>query len=192
MQSLYRNPHVLYGGNIMNYHIYAYAEKNNIMFSRSRPYKKNDNCFVEQKNSTHVRQVVGYLRHDTEEERNIIDELYQNELRLYKNFFQPVMKLVSKIRIEGKIKKKYDVATTPYRRLMESDRVSKEKKEELQNIYEAQNPAELKQKIDAKLGALHRAYQKQNGSRKVETSRITSKKLVPNMVSLYIGQPVWF
>lgn len=176
------------GGNIMNYAVYAYAEKHGIEFSRSRPYKKNDNCFVEQKNSTHVRKVAGYLRYDTEEERVILSDLYRNELRLYKNFFQPVMKLASKERIGGKIHKKYDVPKTPYLRLMESNALTGEQKEALQKIYESLNPADLKRKIDAKLKNLYKAYQKKNGS-PVETSRINSKKIVPSMVSFYMMQP---
>jgi len=183
----WREMHPDNGGNIMNYHIYEYAGKNGIEFSRSRPYKKNDNCFVEQKNSTHVRQVIGHWRYDSEEERKIISDLYRNELRLYKNFFQPVMKLKEKVRIGGKIKKKYDKPKTPYQRLMESDKISVTRKEELRKIYESLNPAELKRKIDAKLKKLHEAYQKKNGSQKVE---VIQKKLKPTSVSYYIGQPV--
>lgn len=173
------------GGNIMNYHMYAYAEKNHLVYSRSRPYKKNDNCFVEQKNSTHVRKTVGYLRYDTEEERAIISDLYRNELRLYKNFFQPVMKLVRKERIKGKIKKKYDVPKTPYQRLLESDKVSNEKKEELRRIYETLNPALLHRTIQTKLTKLYKAHQKHSGK---NDSR--DRKLTPTLVSYYIGQPL--
>lgn len=184
---LWREMHPDNGGNIMNYHVYEYAIKNAIEFSRSRPYKKNDNCFVEQKNSTHVRQVIGHWRYDSDEERDIISDLYQNELRLYKNFFQPVMKLKEKIRVGGKIKKKYDEPKTPYLRLMESDKVPPEKKKELRKLYESLNPAELKRKIDAKLKKLDEAYQKKNGSQKVEANR---KKLKPTSVSYYIGEPM--
>lgn len=185
----WREMHPDNGGNIMNYSVYEYSQKNHIALSRSRPYKKNDNCFVEQKNSTHVRQVVGYFRYDTEEERAIIHELYRNELRLYKNFFQPVMKLISKTRVGGKIKKKYDTPKTPYRRLVESAIVSEKKKEELTRMYGGLNPAELKRKIDAKLAKLYRVYQKKNGSRMVDASR-SNKKSVPSLVSFLIGQPV--
>lgn len=186
---VWREMHPDNGGNIMNYSVYEYSKKNGIALSRSRPYKKNDNCFVEQKNSTHVRQVVGYFRYDTEEERSVINGLYKNELRLYKNFFQPVMKLSEKTRIGGKIKKKYDTPKTPYQRLMESDMVSEEKREELKKIYESLNPAELKRGIDKKLAKLYRVYQKKNGSREVDASR-SNKKSVPSLVSFFIGQPV--
>lgn len=155
---IWREMHPDNGSNIMNYHIYKYGLEKKIDLSRSRPYKKNDNCFVEQKNSTHVRKEVGYLRYDTETEQEILVDLYHHELRLFKNFFQPVIKLVSKIRIKGKIKKKYDTPKTPYKRLMESFKVSQEKKEELKTLYESLNPAELKRMIEKKLCILQKAH----------------------------------
>lgn len=161
------------GTNIMNYHIYKYGLDNGIFLSRSRPYKKNDNCFVEQKNSTHIRREFGYLRYDTETERKIMSDLFQNELRLYKNFFQPVIKLASKIRFKGRVKRKYDKPKTPYRRLMESDKVIEEKKYELKVLYESLNPAELKRDIEKKLNALQRAYDKKKGF----ASRSESKEI---------------
>jgi hypothetical protein len=98
----------------INWHLLRYCECEGIIFTRSRPYKKNDNSFVEQKNATHIRNVIGHLRYDTEKELEIINDLYRNELRLYKNFFQPVMKLKEKIREKGKIHRKYDTPKTPY------------------------------------------------------------------------------
>jgi hypothetical protein len=174
------------GSNLLNYHVFAYAEKERLVFSRSRPYKKNDNCFVEQKNSTHIRQVVGYLRYDTEEELECLNELYRNEVRLYKNFFQPVLKLVDKTRINGRIHKKYDKAKTPYHRLMESDQIPKKKKRELTLLYEQLNPAQLKREIDRKLATLYVRYQMKNKSQNVAIT----KKLTPSMVSYYMMQSV--
>lgn len=185
-----RQPFVLKGihpdnqNNLLNYQVLEYIVRENIEFSRSRPYRKNDNCFVEQQNFTHVRDVVGYLRHDTEQELGIIRDLYRNELRLYKNFFQPIIRLKEKVRVGGKIHKKYGKAKTPYERLMESDQISMEKKKELADVYESLNPAELKRKIDAKLKELYLAYQKKNGSRLVAAD----KRLTPSMVSLKMMQ----
>ncbi|PIR88226.1 MAG: hypothetical protein COU10_00335 [Candidatus Harrisonbacteria bacterium CG10_big_fil_rev_8_21_14_0_10_45_28] len=175
------------GGNILNVHVYNYALANGIAMSRSRPYKKNDNCYIEQKNSTHVRQVVGYLRYDTERERSIMSDLYRNELRLYKNFFQPVMKLKEKVRIKGKIHKKQGVAMTPYKRLMESGALSAEEAATLKKVYDSLNPADLKRRIDAKLALLYKAHQKKNGL-PVEAGRKAKKVLSPS-VSKYIIQP---
>ncbi|MDO8582197.1 MAG: transposase [bacterium] len=180
----WREIHPDNGGNILNIHVYNYAEKHGITMSRSRPYKKNDNCFVEQKNSTHVRQVVGYLRYDTPEEQTIMNGLYRNELRLYKNFFQPVMKLASKERIHGKIHKKQGKAMTPFKRLMESPAVPEGTKAQLQKLYASLNPAELKRNIDTKLSRLYRAHQKKKGL-SVETSPNTRKSSVTYGVKIY-------
>lgn len=174
------------GGNILNIHVYRYAHEHGMEMSRSRPYKKNDNCFVEQKNSTHVRQVMGYLRYDTSEEQEIMNDLYRNELRTFKNFFQPVMKLASKTRIKGKIHKIQGKAMTPYRRLMESSALSGDQKSVLRKTYESLNPAELKRTIDAKLILLYKAHQKKNGL-PVDASHNT-KRLSTSMVSKYIIQ----
>ncbi|MEW6609610.1 MAG: hypothetical protein AB1414_19555 [bacterium] len=78
-----------------------------------------------------MKKVLGYLRYDTAEELIIINDLYENELRLYKNLFQPVMKLKEKIREGGKVHRKYDTPKTPYQRFMESNQISEEKKGEL-------------------------------------------------------------
>lgn len=172
--------------NLLNFQVLEYTRGAGIEFSRSRPYRKNDNCFVEQQNFTHVRDVVGYLRHDTPEELAIIRGLYRNELRLYKNFFQPIIHLEAKTRINGKIHKKYGPAKTPYQRLLESDGLSEAKKQALTRMYESLNPAELKRNIDAKLKALYLAYQKKNGSRLVAVN----KKLTTSIVSLKMMQPL--
>jgi hypothetical protein len=132
--------------------------------------------------------VVGYLRYATEEERLIISSLYRNELRLFKNFFLPVMKLINQERVVGKIHKKYDVQKTPYARLMESNVLTKEQKKKLLEIYQSLNPAELKRTIDIKLKELYKVYQKKKGL-SVETSQISNKNIMPSMVSYYMMQP---
>ncbi len=170
------------GTNLLNFAVYAYAEKEELKFSRSRPYHKNDNCFIEQKNSTHIRQVIGYLRYDTWKELDCLNDLYQNELRLYKNFFQPVIKLKSKERIGGRIKRKYDKAKTPYRRLIESDQISEKEKEALTATYRLLNPAELKRTIDQKLNNLYEIHKKKKGQ---ENIKITNK-ITPSMPSFSI------
>jgi len=148
------------GHNILNWSIFNYAKEENIKLSRSRAYKKNDNCFVEQKNRTHVRDQFGHLRYDTGAELKIMNNLYRNELRLYKNFCQPVMKLVSKEKLGSKRKRKYDKAQTPYKRVLACDDVSQEVKDELTKVYDEINPAKLKREIDKKLKLLRKAYEK--------------------------------
>ena len=75
------------GTEFINAHLVRYCEKRSFLFSRSRPYKKNDNCLVEQKELDACQKKVGYLRYDTEEEQRILNDLYRNELKLFKNFF---------------------------------------------------------------------------------------------------------
>lgn len=170
----------------INAHLLKYCETQGLEFTRSRPNRKNDNAYIEQKNYTHVRRPLGYLRYDTAEEQEIINDLYRNELRLYKNFFQPVMKLIRKERVNGKLKRVYDIAKTPYQRLIESGQLSPEKVESLKRLYQRLNPVELKKVIDSRLERLYHTYQK----KKKGAIRINPyKKLVPSTVTFFvIGQ----
>ena len=169
----------------INWHLLRYCEAEGIEFSRSRSYQKNDNNFVEQKNSTHVRSVIGHLRYDTEKELYLINSLYRNELRLYKNFFQPVMKLKEKIREKGKVHRKYDTPRTPYQRLMESKKIPEETKKELGELYQRLNPAELKRRIDEKIQRLFKVYEEKNKEReaspfKKQTPQVEAKSYIFN------------
>ena len=166
------------GAEYINAHLFNYTQKEGLGFSRSRPNKKNDNCFVEQKNWTHVKKFVGYLRYDTLKEQEVLNDLYHHELRLYKNFFQPVIKLVAKERIGGKIYRRYDTPKTPYQRVMESKEVSEKTKQELKKIYQSLNPAQLKRVIDKKLDLLYQAYQKKTQSQKVAYQKKVSVRFL--------------
>jgi len=97
------------GSEFINAHLLRFCKQEKITFTRTRPYRKNDNCFVEQKNYSVVRKAVGYYRYETKKELEILNELYK-VLRLYTNFFQPVMKLVKKTRVGSKVIKRYDEA----------------------------------------------------------------------------------
>jgi len=139
-------------------------------------YKKNDNAYIEQKNWTHVRKVLGYLRYDTATELLLINDLYHGPLRLYKNFFQPVMKLTQKVRVGGRVKRRYDRPASPYRRLIESGQITEEVAAKLEATHAALNPAELKRHIDATLDAILNAYEHKNNNgrsnpRKTQTAR---------------------
>ena len=172
------------GSEFINQILYKYCRREGLEFTRSRENRKNDNAYIEQKNWTHVRKVFGYLRYDTYEELVIMNDLYNNELRLYKNFFQPVMKLASKERVGGKIKRKYEASKTPYQRLIESDQIPQEVKEELGGIYLSLNPAQLKRSIDTKLAELYQAYEGKRGTQQVNPY----KKLSPRTVTFHMIQ----
>ena len=134
------------GSEFINTYLVEYCQEQKLSFTRSRPYRKNDNCFVEQKNYSVVRRAVGYQRYDTELQLRLLNELYAT-LRLYSNFFQPTMKLKSKERVGSKVTKRYDGAQTPYQRVLASPRVNKAAKERLRAKYETLNPAALKRKL---------------------------------------------
>ena len=118
------------GEEFKNAQLLTWCQENHISFTRSRPYKKNDNCFVEQKNDSVVRRIVGYYRFEGEAARAVLAELYESYNKLV-NFFFPSMKIIAKERVDAKLIKKYDAAKTPYRRLMESTAVSDAEKQEL-------------------------------------------------------------
>ena len=134
------------GSEFINNHLQKYCEENRITFTRARAYKKNDNCYVEQKNWSIVRRAVGYLRYETVEEVNLLNQIY-NKLRLYTNFFQPQMKCQEKTRIGSKVKKKYDAPKTPYQRIIECESINKKIKMHLKTLYASLNPVELKKEI---------------------------------------------
>ncbi len=139
------------GSEFINWHMVKYCDREKLLFTRSRPDRKNDNAYVEQKNYTHIRKQLGYDRFDTKEQLLAINDLYRNELRLFNNFFKPVMKIISKEKINNSVcKKKYDVAQTPYQRLMKCPQISKEKKKEISDLYLSLNPVKLKRAIDEK------------------------------------------
>lgn len=142
------------GSEFINWHLLQYCKSENIEFTRSRPNHKNDNAYIEQKNWTHVRKIIGYARYDTPEEQQVINGLYKNELGLYKNFFQPIMKLKQKERYNGSLKRRYEKAKTPYQRLLDNTDVSPEIKTILKAVYKKLNPAQLKRTIEVKLDRL--------------------------------------
>ena len=138
------------GGEFINQHLYTYCQREEITFTRSRPYKKNDSCHVEQKNWSVVRRLIGYDRYSSHIALETLNRLY-DLLRLYVNFFQPVMKLVAKTRHGAKIHKVYDIAQTPYQRLLEAGVLTESKQQELAATYYGLNPVTLLKQINETL-----------------------------------------
>jgi len=141
------------GSEFLNWHIVRHylKRKNPVHFTRSRPYYKNDNAHIEEKNWTHVRQFLGYQRFEKLELVDLLNDLYDNEWRLYLNFFLPSVKLIAKSRIGSKTKKKYDPPKTPFQRVIESPFVSEEQKDNLSALYRTLNPFELQTKVRRKI-----------------------------------------
>ena len=141
------------GGEFINALLYRYCLDEKITFTRSRPYKKNDQAHVEQKNWSVVRREVGYDRWETEQELVLLESIY-DDLRPYVDFFQPSFKLIGKERIDNKTIKRYDTAKTPYQRVLERQDISLPAKARLMNLYVQLNPAELRRRIDQKTAKL--------------------------------------
>jgi len=141
------------GAEFINDNLYRYCLAERITFTRGRAGKKNDGCFVEQKNYSVVRRAVGYARYDSPVQLRYLNELYRC-LRLYTNYFQPVMKLQSKERTGSKVRKVYDLPKTPYQRLLESNGLKPGQKKRLRDEYQTLNPAQLKREITRLQGAL--------------------------------------
>ena len=134
------------GSEFVNQALYGYCLKNSITFTRSRSYKKNDSCHVEQKNWSVVRRTIGYDRFSTKAAFKALDNIY-TLVRLYVNFFQPVLKLVAKTRHGARVHKVYDIAQTPYQRLLKSGALTEEKEKTLADIYAVLNPVSLLKQI---------------------------------------------
>ena len=142
------------GSEFINWQLYRHCLAHNIEFTRGRPYAKNDNAHIEQKNYTHVRKLMGYGRMDKEWQLNKMNDLYWNEQDFYKNFFLSNKKLIEKKRVGTKIVKKYDIPRTPFQRLLENKEFTEREKEKLKMIYAKLNPAELKRNLDRKISKI--------------------------------------
>ena len=138
------------GSEFINHRLYDYCCREGITFTRSRSYKKNDSCHVEQKNWSVVRRLIGYDRYNSRAALDTLNRLY-DILRLYVNFFQPTMKLVGKTRQGARVHKVYNTARTPYQRLLDSGVLTPAKQSELAAIYHGLNPVLLLNQLNGHL-----------------------------------------
>ncbi len=141
------------GGEFLNTDLLEYCTREEITFTRGRVAKKNDQCFVEQKNGAIVRQLVGYDRFEGEHAYRQLAELYR-AVRLYVNFFQPSMKLRLKERAGGKLRRRYDPAKTPFQRLLATGMLSTADQVRLTAIAQALDPVQLLRQIEQLQDAL--------------------------------------
>ncbi len=147
------------GSEFINQCFYTYCHQEKITFTRSRSYKKNDSCHVEQKNGNVVRRLVGYDRYTSKAAYQCLGRVYDC-VRLYMNFFQPTMKLLDKTRNGAKVHKVYETAQTPYQRLLQLGVLSKVKRVELATIYSRLNPVQLLKQINSNLEQLWQLAQR--------------------------------
>jgi hypothetical protein len=140
------------GSEFLTHHLWRYFldRPRPVPMTRSRAYRKNDQAHVEQKNWTHVRQLLGYHRFESEELVPLINDLY-GTWGLLHNFFCPSLKLLSKTRKGAKTIRKYSPPQTPFQRLLDCQHLSQEQKDKLQTQYRQLNPLQLKEQIEQKL-----------------------------------------
>ena len=139
------------GAEFSNDHLYRYCRAREIQFTRGRPYKKDDNAHIEQKNWTHVRRLLGYVRYDSEAARGAMNELYGQELCLFQNLFLPSVKLRQKVRVGSRLRRVYEPAQTPFQRVLASPGADAQRVAELQRGRETLDPFQLSVTIQAKL-----------------------------------------
>ena len=152
--------HVDNGNEFLNHQFVRYFQGqervDKVQIKRGRPYKKNDQCYVEQKNFTHVRELFGWDRYDKKEIIELMNDIYRNEWSILQNLFYPQMKLQTKIRIGAKYKKTYSDPQTPLERVLASDSVPAETKARLVELEKTTNPFELKKSIETKLKIINK------------------------------------
>jgi hypothetical protein len=143
------------GSEFINAHLYRYCQTEGIQFTRGRPYKKDDNAHVEQKNWTHVRKLMGYVRYASPEARDMMNDLYGHELRLFQNLCLPSVKLVRKIRVGSRLRRVYDRPQTPFDRVRACPEADPRKVASLQALRQQLDPFALAEAIDQKLTRLY-------------------------------------
>lgn len=146
------------GSEFINWHVGSWCAHHQVQFSHSRPYKKDDNAYIEQKNWTHVRKLMGWDRYDTPQAVEAMNDLYRHELRLWLNLFQPSAKLMEKVRVGSKLCRRYDLPRTPL------DRLQAEQADEpiesaplaaLVKLRPRLDPFQLSRQIDRKLQGIY-------------------------------------
>lgn len=143
------------GSEFLNAHLVRWCEQEQLTFTRSRPYWKNDQAHVEQKNWSVVRRLLGYDRYETEAELALLQRVYR-WLRLWTNHWQPVLKLLGKERAGAKVRKRYDVAQTPYRRVLATEGLAPDARAHLEHEHTAAGPTTVWKEVEAARAALWR------------------------------------
>jgi len=163
------------GSEFINWHLKSWCERRKIQLTRGRPYKKDDNAHVEQKNWTHVRKLLGWERYDTHEVVEAMNDLYRQELRLWMNLFLPSVKLVKKVRVGSKLRRVYDAPQTPLERVQASGGGDGAKLAELKRLQETLDPFALSRAIQRKLERVYKMANRRLSPRR-EDSREQKNK----------------
>jgi hypothetical protein len=144
------------GSEFINYHLKRWCDARQIQFTRGRPYKKDDNAHIEQKNWTHVRKLLAWDRYDTHEAVAAMNDLYRNELRLWMNLFLPSVKLLKKVRVGAKVRRRYEAPRTPFERVQACPSADPQKVGQLKQLKKRLDPFQLSRTIERKLQRISR------------------------------------
>ena len=155
------------GSEFLNAQLVRYCQAQSIQFTRGRPYKKNDNAHIEQKNWTHVRRLIGWDRYDSTTAVALLNDLYRHELRLMMNLFQPSVKLLRKERIGSRLKRVYDAPRTPLERLQAYPEADREAVAALIQLRDTTDPFVLAKTIEEKLARIWDLASRPNHSNRV-------------------------
>lgn len=167
-----RELHTDNGSEFIDEQLYPYCQREGIKFTRGRPYKKNDQAYVEQKNWSAVRRLVGYDRYSTKAAYDLLVQYYAVH-RLYVNFFRPVRKVTHKERVGAKVRKRYDTAATPYQRLLTLEVLESATQRKLALLYQHLNPVQLRTTMHDLLEALHAERELPKTSRAAQRAAAT-------------------
>ena len=180
------------GSEFINAHLYRYCQTEGIQFTRGRPYKKDDNAHIEQKNWTHVRKLLGYVRYDAPAGVAAMNALYRHELRLFQNLFLPSVKLVRKVRVGSRIRRVYDRPQTPFDRVLACPEAEPRKVAQLQALRHQLDPFALAEAIDQQLTRLYAlAHHRPRPQRPPEPPALTAvERQAVQALSKSFGIPV--
>jgi transposase InsO family protein len=161
------------GSEFINWHLKGWCEQKQIQLTRGRPYKKDDNAHIEQKNWTHVRKLLGWDRYDTHEAVAAMNHLYSNELRLWLNLFLPSVKLLKKVRVGSKVRRIYDGPRTPFERVKACPQADPQHVARLEQLRRSLDPFQLGRVIERKLERI---------------ARLANRRISPKTVSHELGE----
>ncbi len=156
------------GSEFINWHLQKWCQQNEIQLTRGRPYKKDDNAHVEQKNWTHVRKLLGWDRYDTHQAVAAINDLYRHELRLWLNLFLPSVKLLKKVRVGSKVRRVYDGPRTPFERVRACLQADPAPVTRLEALRKSLDPFQLSRSIERKLERIYRLANRRRSPREVQ------------------------
>jgi len=159
------------GSEFINWHLQGWCKQRKIQLTRGRPYKKDDNAHIEQKNWTHVRKLLGWERYDSPRAVEAMNDLYRQELRLWLNLYLPSVKLVKKVRVGSKVRRVYDAPQTPLERVMASASAHPDQIAALKKLWASMDPFQLGKVIGRKIEGIYEMANQRHSPQAIQKNR---------------------